>query len=95
MAAASAFFCYLRLWGIGDKFVCVNVCWGCVVRDRGCLCACPGLHFVRVLSRRIPAVTLQSSDSRGEAAPCVSAAVSSEEIWRRRFLPSMTKPDVI
>lgn len=43
-----------------------------------------------LLSSRIPAVTLQRTDSRGEAERLISAAVSSEEIWRRRFLPSMT-----
>lgn len=28
MAAGSAFFCYVKLLGIGDKTACVNVCYG-------------------------------------------------------------------
>lgn len=105
VAAGSAFFGCLKLWGIGDKFMYLNVHCGCVVHAQQKK-ACPGRHLsvcmcsfcicvCVLLSSRILAVTLQSSDSRGEAALLVSAAVSSKEIWRRRFLLSTTKPVII
>lgn len=89
-------FC-LKLWGIGNKFVHLNVC--CVVLVLTTLvldyiwsvCVCETYVCV-LLSSRILAVTQQS---RGEAARLVSAAVSSEKIWRRGFLPSMTKLVII
>lgn len=76
--------------------MCVVVVLPMLDKKRASLCTCPGLHFKCVcvcrflhvcvlLSKRIPAVTLQSSDNRGEATRLSSAAVSSKEIWRRRF----------
>lgn len=102
MAAGFAFFVRLKLWAIENMLVRSNVCCGCVVHARPglhlecvCVCWCVCTTYVCVLPSRIPAVTLQSSDSCSEAAQLVSAAVSSEKIWRREFLLSVTKLVII